>query len=226
MSRDQADAMYAGLARGARPHAGLGAQRSQRRLTADTGDRSVAAAPSRPGRALPDDLRRRDRRRRHQRRRDRPRRRPARACPCSSWTRPTSCSGTSAWSSRLIHGGLRYLEHGELRLVHESLHDRERLLHIAPHLVTPMPFVVPLYPHNHKPAWMFRAGMVAFDALSMRKSVPRHRRLNRKAVAVELPSLAARASRARCATTTARSSSPSGSSWRRCSRRSTPGRSP
>ena len=47
------------------------------------------------------------------------------------------CSGTSAWSSRLIHGGLRYLEHGELRLVHESLHDRERLLHIAPHLVTP-----------------------------------------------------------------------------------------
>ncbi len=99
------------------------------------------------------------------------------------------CSGTSAWSSRLIHGGLRYLEHGEVALVHESLHDRERLLHIAPHLVTPMPFVVPLYPHNHKPAWMFRAGMVAFDALSWRKSVPRHRRLNRKAVAVELPSL-------------------------------------
>ena len=52
-----------------------------------------------------------------------------------------------------------------------------------------MPFVVPLYPHNHKPAWMFRAGMVVFDALSMRKSVPRHRRLNRKAVALELPSL-------------------------------------
>ena len=99
------------------------------------------------------------------------------------------CSGTSAWSSRLIHGGLRYLEHGEVALVHESLHDRERLLRIAPHLVTPMPFVVPLYPHNHKPAWMFRAGMVLFDALSIRKSVPRHRRLSRKAVAVELPSL-------------------------------------
>jgi glycerol-3-phosphate dehydrogenase len=99
------------------------------------------------------------------------------------------CCGTSAWSSRLIHGGLRYLEHGELRLVHESLHDRGRLLEIAPHLVAPIPFVVPLYPHNHKPAWMFRAGMVLFDALSMRKSVPRHRRLSRKAVAVELPSL-------------------------------------
>jgi glycerol-3-phosphate dehydrogenase len=99
------------------------------------------------------------------------------------------CSGTSAWSSRLIHGGLRYLEHGELRLVHESLHDREQLLHIAPHLVRPVPFVVPLYPHNHKPAWMFRLGMVAYDALSARKSVPRHRPLGRKAVAVELPSL-------------------------------------
>ena len=99
------------------------------------------------------------------------------------------CTGTSAWSSRLIHGGLRYLEHGEVRLVHESLHDRERLLHIAPHLVRPVPFVVPLYPHNHKPAWMFRVGMVAFDALSARKSVPRHRSLGRKAVAVELPSL-------------------------------------
>jgi glycerol-3-phosphate dehydrogenase len=93
-------------------------------------------------------------------------------------------SGTSSWSSRLIHGGLRYLEHGELALVRESLHDRERLLHIAPHLVTPLPFVVPVYQHNHKPGWMFRAGMVLYDALSLRKSVPRHRRLGRKAVAV------------------------------------------
>lgn len=98
-------------------------------------------------------------------------------------------SGTSSWSSRLIHGGLRYLEHGELRLVHESLHDRERLLHIAPHLVTPLPFVVPVYKHNHKPGWMFRAGMVLYDGLSLRKSVPRHRALGRKAVAVELGSL-------------------------------------
>ena len=97
-------------------------------------------------------------------------------------------AGTAPWSSRLIHGGLRYLEHGELRLVHESLHDRERLLHTASHLVRPLPFTVPLYPHNHKPGWMFRAGMVAYDALSLRKSVPRHRSLSRKAVAVELPS--------------------------------------
>src|SRR5213080_4911733 len=47
-------------------------------------------------------------------------------------------SGTSAWSTRLIHGGLRYLEHGEINLVRESLRERERLLHIARHLVRPL----------------------------------------------------------------------------------------
>lgn len=98
-------------------------------------------------------------------------------------------SGTSSWSSRLIHGGLRYLEHGELRLVHESLHDRERLLHIAPHLVKPLGFVVPIYRHNHKPGWMFRIGMVLYDALSSGKSLPRHRSIGKKAAAVELSSL-------------------------------------
>ncbi|PWJ25439.1 glycerol-3-phosphate dehydrogenase [Branchiibius hedensis] len=98
-------------------------------------------------------------------------------------------SGTSSWSSRLIHGGLRYLEHGELRLVHESLHDRERLLHIAPHLVKPLGFVVPIYRHNHKPGWMFRIGMVLYDALSSGKSLPRHRTIGKKAASVELASL-------------------------------------
>src|SRR3954462_2320655 len=52
-------------------------------------------------------------------------------------------SGTSSWSSRMIHGGLRYLEHGEVGLVRESLHERERLLQMAPHLVTPLPTVLP-----------------------------------------------------------------------------------
>lgn len=98
-------------------------------------------------------------------------------------------SGTSSWSSRLIHGGLRYLEHGELRLVHESLHDRERLLHIAPHLVKPLGFVVPLYRHNHKPGWMYRIGLALYDVLSAGKSLPRHRAIGRKGVAVELASL-------------------------------------
>ena len=54
-------------------------------------------------------------------------------------------SGTTSWSSRLIHGGLRYLEHGELGLVRESLRERERLLRIAPHLVQPLPMLIPVY---------------------------------------------------------------------------------
>lgn len=97
--------------------------------------------------------------------------------------------GTSSWNSRLIHGGLRYLEHGEIPLVYESLHDRECLFRIAPHLVTPLPFVVPLYGHNHLPGWMFRIGLLMYDVLSLRKSVPAHRYLGRKAIDTELPGL-------------------------------------
>src|SRR5215475_13659897 len=52
-------------------------------------------------------------------------------------------SGTSSISSKLVHGGLRYLEHGQLHLVYEALHERRRLLHNAPHLVWPLRFVVP-----------------------------------------------------------------------------------
>src|SRR6266511_2577614 len=53
--------------------------------------------------------------------------------------------GTTSWSTRLIHGGLRYLEHGEVGLVRESLRERERLLRNAPHLVKPLPMLLPLY---------------------------------------------------------------------------------
>src|SRR3954454_20681744 len=53
--------------------------------------------------------------------------------------------GTSGWSTRLIHGGLRYLEHGELGLVRESLRERDSLLNIAPHLVRPLEILVPVY---------------------------------------------------------------------------------
>ncbi len=55
------------------------------------------------------------------------------------------CHATSRWSSRLIHGGLRYLEHGALSLVYESLHERETLLRNAPHLVRPLELLIPLY---------------------------------------------------------------------------------
>jgi glycerol-3-phosphate dehydrogenase len=87
-------------------------------------------------------------------------------------------SGTTAWSTRLIHGGLRYLEHGEIGLVRESLRERERLLHIAPHLVKPLPLLIPIYDENRRGSLTIRAGMIAYDLLSFDKSLGRHRILS------------------------------------------------
>ena len=84
------------------------------------------------------------------------------------------CAGTSAWSSRLIHGGLRYLEHAEFSLVRESLRERERLFANAPHLVKPHSFFIPLYKGNARPPWMVKIGMVAYDLLSLDRSVAGH----------------------------------------------------
>ena len=88
------------------------------------------------------------------------------------------CSGVSAWSGRLVHGGLRYLEHYDFRLVRESLRERERLFRLAPHLVKPVPLMVPFYRQNKRPAWLLRLGMIAYDVLSWDKSPPRHRILS------------------------------------------------
>jgi len=76
--------------------------------------------------------------------------------------------GTSSRSSRLIHGGLRYLEFGEFRLVREALREREILLNAAPHLVRPMQFVLP-HVAGMRPAWMLRAGLFLYDHLARRR---------------------------------------------------------
>jgi glycerol-3-phosphate dehydrogenase len=89
------------------------------------------------------------------------------------------CSGVSAWSGRLIHGGLRYLEHRDFGLVRESLRERELLFQLAPHLVRPVRLLMPMYAHNQRPPWMIRLGMIAYDALSFDKKSARHRILNR-----------------------------------------------
>ena len=99
---------------------------------------------------------------------------------------------TSAWSTRLIHGGLRYLEHGELGLVRESLREREILMHIAPHLVRPLPILLPIYKGANRGSWTIRAGMCAYDLLSFHKTLPRHRFLSRQEALQELPSLESR----------------------------------
>jgi glycerol-3-phosphate dehydrogenase len=79
-------------------------------------------------------------------------------------------SATSSASSKMIHGGLRYLEHGAFRLVRESLAEREVLLHIAPHLVRPMRFVLPHGP-GLRPRWMLRAGLFFYDRLGGARSL-------------------------------------------------------
>jgi glycerol-3-phosphate dehydrogenase len=98
-------------------------------------------------------------------------------------------AGTTQWATRLIHGGLRYLEYYEVHLVRESLAEREKLLHIAPHLVKPLRFVVPIYERSKRGPGMIRLGMVGYDALSFDKSVPNHRMLSREEALEEYPGL-------------------------------------
>ena len=78
---------------------------------------------------------------------------------------------TSSASSKLIHGGLRYLEHYEFRLVSEALAEREVLLKMAPHIAFPMRFRLPHRPHL-RPAWMIRIGLFMYDHLGKRTSLP------------------------------------------------------
>ncbi len=80
-------------------------------------------------------------------------------------------SATSSASSKLIHGGLRYLEHYEFKLVRESLKEREVLLRAAPHIIWPLEFVLPHHPAL-RPRWMIRLGLLMYDLLGGRKSLP------------------------------------------------------
>ena len=81
---------------------------------------------------------------------------------------------TSSASSKLIHGGLRYLEQLEFRLVRESLAERERLRRAAPHIVRPLEFIMPAG-RAGRPAWMLRAGLFLYDHLAQRPTLPRSR---------------------------------------------------
>ncbi|MEA2989383.1 MAG: glycerol-3-phosphate dehydrogenase, partial [Alphaproteobacteria bacterium] len=80
-------------------------------------------------------------------------------------------SGTSSASTKLIHGGLRYLEHGWFRLVREALTEREVMLRMAPHLIRPLRFVLPREP-GMRPAWMLRLGLYLYDHLGGRRILP------------------------------------------------------
>jgi len=98
-------------------------------------------------------------------------------------------SGTSSRSSRLIHGGVRYLEHGFLHLVFEASRERRTLLRIAPHLVTPLKFTWPVYRGARLPRWKILAGLWLYDVLALFRNVGRHRALSADGVGDAEPML-------------------------------------
>lgn len=101
-------------------------------------------------------------------------------------------SGTSSRSTRLVHGGIRYLEYGEFRLVFDACTERRILRRIAPRLVRPLPFLYPLY-QGQKPApWKLRLGLTLYDALSLFRNVQNHRWLSPEEAARREPLVAGR----------------------------------
>src|SRR5919199_546605 len=100
-------------------------------------------------------------------------------------------SGTSSRSSRLVHGGVRYLEHGHLRLVFESSAERRRLLRLAPHLVRPLEFTWPVYEGARVGRWRLAAGLTLYDVLALFRNVAPHHRLSAAEVLRREPALRA-----------------------------------
>ena len=97
--------------------------------------------------------------------------RPGAGSRCCWSSRTTSPAPPRSASTKLIHGGLRYLEHYEFRLVREALIEREVLLRIAPHIIWPLRFVLPHEP-SMRPAWMIRLGLFLYDHLGGRERLP------------------------------------------------------
>jgi glycerol-3-phosphate dehydrogenase len=98
-------------------------------------------------------------------------------------------SGTSGKSTKLVHGGLRYLEHGQVGLVYESLRERAALLGTLPHLTRPLGFLLPSYRGDARPSWMLRAGLVLYDGLAGRRNQNRHTWLSETATRALAPGL-------------------------------------
>ena len=100
-------------------------------------------------------------------------------------------AGATAASSKLIHGGVRYFQSANARLIHTSLQGRESLLRTRPHLVRPLPLILPVFGGDPRPAAAVRAGLVLYDLLTPRKVSPWHRAFSRSDVQRREPTLAA-----------------------------------
>ena len=88
-------------------------------------------------------------------------------------------SATSSWSTKLIHGGLRYLENYEFRLVRESLKEREVIKRIASDITTPLPFIIP-YQKSLRPKWLIKLGLLLYDNLGGKMTIPKSSTINIK----------------------------------------------
>ncbi|MCH8813970.1 MAG: glycerol-3-phosphate dehydrogenase/oxidase [Chloroflexi bacterium] len=99
-------------------------------------------------------------------------------------------SGTSSRSARFVHGGLRYLRHRHVGLVREGLRERGLLLRLAPHLVRPFPFVLPVYEGDRTPRFLLRIGLTGYDLLAGTMGLGRHRSLSKQQLMKEVPALA------------------------------------
>jgi len=98
-------------------------------------------------------------------------------------------SGTSSRSSRLVHGGLRYLENGQLHLVFEASQERRTLMRIAPHIVRPLQFLWPVFDGARIPTWKLRAALTVYDALALFRNVAPHHALSAAAISTLEPAL-------------------------------------
>jgi len=98
-------------------------------------------------------------------------------------------SGTSSASSKLVHGGIRYLEHGDFHLVYEALHERRRLLDNAPHIVHPLRFLIPFYEGSRMPSWKWRIGLTLYDLLAGTSNLFRSRPVPLAPLRREVPAL-------------------------------------
>ena len=86
-------------------------------------------------------------------------------------------SATSSWSTKLIHGGLRYLENYEFKLVREALKEREIIKNIAPHITKEIPFIIP-HSSQMRPIWLIKMGLVLYDTLGGKTSIPKSKTVN------------------------------------------------
>ncbi|MBN1586688.1 MAG: glycerol-3-phosphate dehydrogenase/oxidase [Candidatus Omnitrophica bacterium] len=98
-------------------------------------------------------------------------------------------SGTSCRTTKLVHGGLRYLEHGQFSLVRQCLAERQTLLRIAPHLVRPLPFLVPLGPSLRRPTWMVRTGVTLYKILAGQNRIDSPPHLSQSELTTKIPLL-------------------------------------